>query len=501
MNLVPWLTPKFTDADGNPLAGGLIYTYEAGTTTPLATYTDASGLTPNTNPIVLDANGAASIWLGADAYKFEIADADDVVLQTIDGVQIVSPDSITTAKIADGAVTTPKIADLAITNAKLNNLAVSTAKIQNLAVTTAKLNDSAVTTEKINDEAVTPSKLSDLIYSEVFTERSKIINGDMDFWQRGTIFVSPADKAFLADRWQYHKSGAMAYTIQSEASILPSFGTPNNADLVFNRSMKISCTTADATIGATDLLQIGQSIEGYFFRDLIFKEFVCSFWVYSSKTGKFCVAFKNGLTGSVSPPTRSYVSEFTITTANTWQKVVVPVPAPTNGTWTATNGVGLEASIVLSAGSTYQTTAGAWQNGNYSGTSTMDNFSDVNTNVMYVTGFRLEGGSIPRQYESRHPSIEQTLCNRYFEIINGYFLGYNPNVSVATAFGGQVPYSTPKPVIPAVVSTIVTTNTRCDTVVAAAGLSGVQFRANLISGSAGQSLLDATAWVESEFTI
>jgi len=80
---------QFFDNDGNPLAGGLIYTYTAGTTTPAATYTTYTGGTANTNPIVLDSAGRtpAQIWLTAgSSYKF--------VLQTSLGVTIKTDDNI-----------------------------------------------------------------------------------------------------------------------------------------------------------------------------------------------------------------------------------------------------------------------------------------------------------------------------------------------------------------------------------------------------------------------
>lgn len=80
---------QFFDNNGNPLAGGLIYTYAAGTTTPAATYTSSDGLTANANPIVLDSAGRtpAQIWLTAgSSYKF--------VLQTSLGVLIKTDDNI-----------------------------------------------------------------------------------------------------------------------------------------------------------------------------------------------------------------------------------------------------------------------------------------------------------------------------------------------------------------------------------------------------------------------
>jgi len=55
----------FVNGSGGPCAGCSLFSYGAGTTTPLATYTDASGTSQNTNPIILDAAGGAQIWLGA----------------------------------------------------------------------------------------------------------------------------------------------------------------------------------------------------------------------------------------------------------------------------------------------------------------------------------------------------------------------------------------------------------------------------------------------------
>jgi hypothetical protein len=80
---------QFSDANGAPLTGGLIYTYLAGTSTPATTYTSRDGATNNTNPIVLDAAGRtpAEIWLdGGVLYKF--------ILKTSAFVQIGSYDDI-----------------------------------------------------------------------------------------------------------------------------------------------------------------------------------------------------------------------------------------------------------------------------------------------------------------------------------------------------------------------------------------------------------------------
>ena len=81
-------TPKlqFFDANGAPLAGGLLYTYEAGSTTPLVTYTDSTGVSANTNPIVLDSRGEANVWLGAAIYKFALYTSVGVLIWTVDNI-------------------------------------------------------------------------------------------------------------------------------------------------------------------------------------------------------------------------------------------------------------------------------------------------------------------------------------------------------------------------------------------------------------------------------
>ena len=82
------MTP-FVGLDTLPLAGGLLYTYQAGTTTPLATYTGVDGLIPCANPIVLGVNGIAPtpIWLSStNNYKFVLATSANVTLYTYDNI-------------------------------------------------------------------------------------------------------------------------------------------------------------------------------------------------------------------------------------------------------------------------------------------------------------------------------------------------------------------------------------------------------------------------------
>jgi microcystin-dependent protein len=79
----------FLSSEGIPLVGGKIYTYQAGSSTPLDTYTDVNGTIANTNPIILGTDGRTpnEIWLTYGyTYKFVIKDASDVTIQTLDNL-------------------------------------------------------------------------------------------------------------------------------------------------------------------------------------------------------------------------------------------------------------------------------------------------------------------------------------------------------------------------------------------------------------------------------
>lgn len=158
---MPMPKARFFDSNGDPLAGGKLYSYAAGTSTPQTTYANSVETVPNANPVILDANGEATIFMGSSAYKFVLKDSTDTTLWTVDGVAQVVDGTVTTAKLADGSVTTAKIADLAVTTAKIADGAVGTDKIAAATITTSKLFDGIVTTAKMADLAITTAKIAD----------------------------------------------------------------------------------------------------------------------------------------------------------------------------------------------------------------------------------------------------------------------------------------------------------------------------------------------------
>ena len=88
MNVTLSPSPKmqFFTAAGVPLVGGKLYTYASGTTVPAATYTNSTGNFTNSNPVILDSRGEASVWFGPSRYSLVLKDADDNLIWTADGV-------------------------------------------------------------------------------------------------------------------------------------------------------------------------------------------------------------------------------------------------------------------------------------------------------------------------------------------------------------------------------------------------------------------------------
>jgi len=123
---------QFSDENGVPLAAGLLYTYEAGTTTPKTTYQDAAQVAANANPIVLDASGQADVWLiPGEAYKFILQDALAATIWTVDNVTAAGTMSLQNSTAV--AITGGTIAGVAITSSTFAGTATNISGVVDIA--------------------------------------------------------------------------------------------------------------------------------------------------------------------------------------------------------------------------------------------------------------------------------------------------------------------------------------------------------------------------------
>jgi hypothetical protein len=239
---------------------------------------------------------------------------------------------------------------------------------------------------------------------DLYGFRNRIINGDMRIAQRGTAAVT-TNAAFPVDRFSVGNTSDGAFSAQQDSS----------APAGFVNSVKITTTTADATLTTTQALSFVQRIEGTNIADLGWgsasaKTITISFWVRSSLTGTFGGALRN------SAANRSYPFEYSISSADTWEQKSVTISGDTSGTWLTTNGLGINVFFGLGVGPDRSGTAGAWNsNNNLSATGAVSVIGTLNA-TWYITGVQLEVGSVATPFERRPYGTELALCQRYCEI-------------------------------------------------------------------------------------
>lgn len=148
----------FTDTNGNPLNGGKVYTYAAGTTTPQNTYTDSTGTVAASNPIVLDSSGRAAIW-GSGNYKIVVKDSSGVTLYTTDNVALSSGTGDMNKSVYDAANIQEQLVGLTavqtLTNKTLTSPTINSPTIATPTGVTYALNRQATTSDVNNSTTET----------------------------------------------------------------------------------------------------------------------------------------------------------------------------------------------------------------------------------------------------------------------------------------------------------------------------------------------------------
>ena len=237
--------------------------------------------------------------------------------------------------------------------------------------------------------------------------RNRTINGDMRIDQRnaGASVTPTGDGTYTLDRWAVRNfAGSGRYSIQHSTSSVPAG---------FSHAAVLTVTTADTTNASSYTLC--QRIEAFNTSDLglgssAANSISISFWVRSSVTGTYCVSIRN------SNADRSYISEYTISAANTWEYKTLTVPTVATGTWEVTNGIGIILDFTLGSNSARETTAGAWQTGNFIGSSNQAEWIATLGATFYITGVQLEPGSTATPFERRSYGQELALCQRYYQV-------------------------------------------------------------------------------------
>jgi len=251
------------------------------------------------------------------------------------------------------------------------------------------------------------------------SNRNRIINGDMRIDQRNAGASVSGTTEYPVDRFR----------VDEITDGVTSCQQVSDAPAGFSYSLKVTTTTADASLGAAQYCRTRHRIEGYQMADFGWgtadaKAVTLSFWVKSSLTGTFGGALSN------SAANHNYGIEYAISSANTWEYKTIAIPGDTSGTWLTTNGIGIRLDFGLGVGTDYSTaTAGSWTStSNALTTTTAGLVSVIGTlNATWqITGVQLEVGSVATPFEHRSYGDELARCQRY------YSTSYDPGIAPGT---------------------------------------------------------------------
>jgi hypothetical protein len=246
--------------------------------------------------------------------------------------------------------------------------------------------------------------------------RNIIINGDMSIAQRSTSASSITSSGYHScDRWQTSASSIGTWT-QSRSTDVPT-------GQGFANSLKMDCTTADASPAASDNLIIIQKFEGKNLQYLkkgtsSAKQLTLSFWVKSNKTGTYIAGLHDR------DNSRIVSKSYTISSASTWEKKTITFPADTTGALDNDNAGSLDIQMWLAAGSDFSggTLATTWQSQTNANRAVGNvNLADSTSNEWYITGVQLEAGQVASDFEFLPTDVNIERCSRYFQ--KSYALG------------------------------------------------------------------------------
>ena len=240
--------------------------------------------------------------------------------------------------------------------------------------------------------------------------RNKVINGDfaVDQRQNGGEVNPAVNGDFYPDRWSAHKDQADKFKIQRVSDDAPEG---------FKHALKCTVVNTHNPTGG-NYFYLKQSIEGNNTIDLDMgkstaKKITVSFFVKSSVTGIYSVALRNNGYDC------SAVGEYTINSANTWEKKTINFLAATNiGTWLTNHNIGIRLEFVLGAGSTYQTsTLLSFQSANKQASSNAVQWINNAGATFLLTGVQLEKGNVASEFFHENYSANLLKCQRYFQVL------------------------------------------------------------------------------------
>ena len=279
------------------------------------------------------------------------------------------------------------------------------------------------------------------------SNRNLIINGAMNVSQRATSVASITTSDYRTlDRFNLLVESIGTWTMSQDTDVPTGQG--------FAKSLKIDCTTADASPAAADRMFLRQNLEGQDLQRMKkgtanAESVTLSFWVKATKTGTHVVNLLD-LDNS-----RMICKTYTISTTNTWEKQEIVYTGDTTGAFDNDNAGSLQLEWWLAAGTnstsgTLQTTWGSLVAANRAVGQV--NTADNTNNNWAITGVQLEIGNVATPFENEDYGTTLYKCQRYYEECRLYALAYhyNDTTNASDQTGSCVNYSATKRATPTI---------------------------------------------------
>jgi len=251
-----------------------------------------------------------------------------------------------------------------------------------------------------------------LTNSQLGGRRNIAINGAMKIAQRSTseTGLGASTGYFTLDRYRLDCSATAGRLTMEQVAVTDLSG--------FANAMKLTCTTADTSIAAGEILGIRQFFEGQDVQQLKkgtsdAEKFTVSFYVKGNANATYTCEISD------TDNTRIIGQEFSVTSS--WNRVVLTFDGDTTGVYDDDNARSMDFSIFLHAGSSF--TGGTFSSNTYHATDNQrigDNqtsFFDSTDRTFFFTGLQIEVGSQATPFEHRSFGEELALCQRYFQTL------------------------------------------------------------------------------------